>query len=168
MLEYTTELIAHAAPSSHFIFCLCNIIILLLLVDRSKHNTNPSLACDYTFPAALNTNVSQNNYAYYAEVNKETRAQSTSEVVAELATANEDEHECEDDNKESENGKKKDDEEEDDGDELKKRIEDFIHKINTEWRAEMLRTSSQCVIRTRPRNKKSVSRKTVVQRTTVL
>ncbi|KAL9225244.1 hypothetical protein vseg_001193 [Gypsophila vaccaria] len=148
MLEYTIGLvIAYATPSTHFIFCLCNIIIVFLLVDRSKRNLNPNSVYNYPFPTALNTNVTQYSYERYAKVVEESSLQSTVvEVVAsETATTNEDEHECEHDNKENEDDKKEDEEveeEENDDDELRRRVEEFIDKINREWRAERLRTSN--------------------------
>ncbi|GAU26438.1 hypothetical protein TSUD_294030 [Trifolium subterraneum] len=53
---------------------------------------------------------------------------------------NDDDIDC--NNDEGKEEKEKEDEEEKDGDELRKRVEEFIEKVNKKWKEELLSTSS--------------------------
>ncbi|KAI4347448.1 hypothetical protein L6164_008261 [Bauhinia variegata] len=146
MIDSVLEFIARAASSSAFIFCFCNLIIVIILIDLK-----PSLSLDQgsEIPPSVIRNTAaddkqERNSKCVVEGNKrsgETRGVSTPQEEQALAmdkVENEDNHGCSNEAK----VKAEEDEDEDDNDELRRRVEEFIEKVNKAWKAEMLNTSN--------------------------
>ncbi|GAB4825994.1 hypothetical protein Ancab_008863 [Ancistrocladus abbreviatus] len=112
------ELTNAAASNPHLIFCFCHVIIAVLLFGSSK--TTSHIADDHTyaisarFEANISVKVNENGVAIAEDYSSEKAAIETEE--------------------EKENAE--------DDDELRRRIEAFINKVNKEWREEKLRSSS--------------------------
>ncbi|CAA0809543.1 Unknown protein [Striga hermonthica] len=149
MLDYTIELISLAASNSHAVFCFCNLIIAIILIGSSK----PSSQFDETKPNHGFSNIaSYENFKKVVVVSSCVKAQNDSvEAENEKATPvcvdvvvdedEEDENEKAEQEDENEQVEQEDDADEDD-DELRKRVEDFIEKVNRAWRAEKMKTYS--------------------------
>ncbi|XP_019450739.1 PREDICTED: uncharacterized protein LOC109353006 isoform X2 [Lupinus angustifolius] len=134
MLDSILEFMTQAASSSAFIFCFCNLIIVIILVDLK-----PSLSIHQQSEIPLHivqkgtgslpqeAQVSQVQEAKEAELDEE----------AKILAANNIEIKGNDDwnNEEEESGEVEED------DELKRRVEEFIEKVNRGWKQELLSTS---------------------------
>ncbi|KAL2334496.1 hypothetical protein Fmac_015709 [Flemingia macrophylla] len=145
MLDSVLEFITQAASSSAFIFCFCNLIIVIILVDLK-----PSLSIhqESEIPLSKGANQKQETNAKHlverettslpheVEVSHDQEAEAVENIEIE---GNDDcsngeekiEEESEDDNNHNDND-----------DELKKRVEEFIEKVNKGWKEELLSTSS--------------------------
>ncbi|GMP24199.1 hypothetical protein CsSME_00001547 [Camellia sinensis var. sinensis] len=130
MLDSTIELISLAASNSIVVFCFCNFIIIgILLVGGAKPPSE--FVQDSPIPPPTVDHRNQNGdiegTITTCSLNNDDDALTVdSESCAEKAMVDEEEE------KEKEN-------EEDD--ELRRRVEEFIDKINRGWKAEKSRTS---------------------------
>lgn len=139
MLDSTFDLISQTASNSLFVFCFCNLIIIIILVG-SKPGTNFDRQSQ--IPLSVVTSRSTNdrqgvNVRVHAYEEEAIESKLVSEVSnAHKALGNDCEAGSEAQSKPADNN---DDNEDDD--ELRKRVEEFIEKVNREWKAEMLRSS---------------------------
>ncbi|KAL1356140.1 hypothetical protein AAHE18_05G161900 [Arachis hypogaea] len=153
MLDSIVEFVTQAASSSAFIFCFCNFIIVYILVDlkptlsSSVHQENSEV----TPSMGTNLQTQETNSKFLVQKDTELRAiqvsyvrQVEAEAEAEVKTIGNDECFVEEVKKEDEKEEKeeKEEEEEEDEDELRKRVEEFIEKVNKGWKEELLITSS--------------------------
>ncbi|KAL7194035.1 hypothetical protein ACSBR2_025644 [Camellia fascicularis] len=127
MLDSTIELITLAASNSIVVFCFCNLIIGILLVGGTKPASE--FVQDSPIPLPIVDHRSKNGdieeTIATCSLNNDVDASTVvSESCAEKAMVDE------------EKGK-----ENEEDDELRKRVEEFIDKINRGWKAEKLRTS---------------------------
>ncbi|KAL3647433.1 hypothetical protein CASFOL_008401 [Castilleja foliolosa] len=129
MLDYTIELISLAASNSLAVFCFCNLIIAILLIGSSSNseeikpinnNTFSSLANDENFKKSTFSDQFEK-----ANCNKNVVIETVEEKVSCVSIDMVDFEEEEE-------------EEEVNDDELKKRADEFIEKINRGWRAEKM------------------------------
>ncbi|OIV98941.1 hypothetical protein TanjilG_07376 [Lupinus angustifolius] len=152
MLDSILEFITQAASSSAFIFCFCNLIIIIILVDLK-----PSLSIHQQseIPLSIYTNIKQETNSKIlvekdvgsspqeakishvkereeAEVYEEAKASAMNKIEVkdndDLSNEEEKKEEVEDGNEEEED------------DELKRRVEEFIEKVNRGWKQELLST----------------------------
>ncbi|KAI8030108.1 hypothetical protein LOK49_LG01G01356 [Camellia lanceoleosa] len=129
MLDSTIELISLAASNSIVVFCFCNFIIGILLVGGAKPPSE--FVQDSPIPPPTVDHRNQNGdiegTTTKCSLNNDDDASTVvSESCAEKAMVDEEKE------KEKEN-------EEDD--ELRRRVEEFIDKINKGWKAEKSKTS---------------------------
>lgn len=135
MLDSILELITQAASSSTFIFCFCNLIIVIILLDLK-----PSL------------NVHQKSEIHLSICESETQKQEINSKSIESLTQEKEvprvvidveaEEEEEEEEVEIEIENNDDVEIENNDDELRKRVEEFIEKVNKKWKEELLSTST--------------------------
>ena len=138
MLDSVVEFITQAASSTAFIFCFCNLIIVIILVDLK-----PSLSFDQKREVSHPTNTGKQGTNSKCLVNKSTPTQQAGEVshaheeeaVHKIETEGNDDSCCNEEEEEEEEEEGKDDE-------LRRRVEEFIEKVNKGWKAEYLNTSS--------------------------
>nr|DAD18671.1 TPA_asm: hypothetical protein HUJ06_020134 [Nelumbo nucifera] len=126
MLDSTVEWITLAASNSLIVFCVCNLIVVLLLVSGSKpisHSDQKARIGASTLRLTNKRNV---------KLRDEETLLLSKDIEASLDATN--------DSKNEDPGVvgDKDDEEQD---ELRRRVEEFIYKVNKGWKAEMLGTS---------------------------
>ncbi|KAK7391787.1 hypothetical protein VNO78_20208 [Psophocarpus tetragonolobus] len=128
MLDSVVEYISQAASSYAFIFCFCNLIIVIILVDLK-----PKLGFDQEseeIPLSVPTNTGIQGANSKCLVNKNTlspQAYAKEEVVVDkVETEGDHNYNC---NREED-------------DELKRRVEEFIERVNEGWKAESVSTSS--------------------------
>ncbi|WRX19400.1 hypothetical protein QQP08_011887 [Theobroma cacao] len=128
MLDSTLDLISQAVSNNLYVFCLFNLIIVMILMG-SKHGSS----FDQDYEILLSTP------AYHkqdAEVKQSPdlreRAMNAGSVPGAYETATEDNK----GNKNDINGNNIIVTDEDD--ELRRRVEEFIAKVNREWKAEKL------------------------------
>ncbi|XP_058205237.1 uncharacterized protein LOC131319125 [Rhododendron vialii] len=134
MLNSTIELITLAASNSLVVFCFCNLIIAVLLVGGSKPGSEfgDQDSCGIptpTFNFRSRGDEVEGGLETTRSVPDKHNALSTGVSEAcdhEKATVDEVKENVEDG---------------DDDDELRRRVEEFIDKINKGWKAERLRTS---------------------------
>ncbi|KAI4351871.1 hypothetical protein L6164_006176 [Bauhinia variegata] len=145
MIDSILEFITKAASSSAFIFCFCNLIIVIILIDLK-----PSLSFDQGSEISLSMirnkaakDKQEKNSKYPVEENKPDpeagEVSAPQEGLAVDKIENEDSDNCS--NEEKEDKEDEDEDEDEDDDELKRRVEEFIEKVNKGWKAEMLGTS---------------------------
>ncbi|KAL6580503.1 hypothetical protein OROMI_008527 [Orobanche minor] len=154
MLDYTIKLISLAAASNSLaVFCFCNLIVAVLLLvgsstppipppsDEAERNNNSNRCSD--FPNTVDDGDFKKIHTVYSSFGD--KASSTKndlfgteeegKVISTSIDMFVEDSEDDDDEKEEE--------EEEEDDELRKRVEDFIEKINRGWRAEKIKT---CVL----------------------
>ncbi|KAL2920538.1 Frequency clock protein [Bienertia sinuspersici] len=149
MLNSIIELITQASSNFHLIFCFCNILIVILLIDRSNKDSKCSSTSSSEFLQIVIT-TGYENYGKVAE-DDDSSEELSSEAAMPIQYDEEVDTEEDDDTEEDEDDYdygygydyECDEELEYDSDELKKRIEEFINKTHREWRAERLRLSSE-------------------------
>ncbi|KAL3524189.1 hypothetical protein ACH5RR_017023 [Cinchona calisaya] len=132
MLSSTFDLITLAAASTNSLvaFCFCNLIIVILLVSSSK----PISDVDEE------SVIVENRIKSYTTCKSYTKMNEVSKDVKEAAINNVEEspdhhhHEEEEEEEESQDCC-----EEANDDELRRRVEEFIEKVNRGWKAEKLR-----------------------------
>ncbi|CAH8295707.1 unnamed protein product [Eruca vesicaria subsp. sativa] len=160
MLDIAYELVGQATSNSLLMFCFCNLIIVIIITGSSKPGSTDSQ--DYTFTTSVSftmcSNVASEDHDCGDEDDEEmidvdvssaqdeplTDASSISKEYKDKESIQccdddeeeEDEDEDEDDDDESNEA---DVEEEEEDDELRKRAEEFIAKVNNEWKYEKLR-----------------------------
>lgn len=153
MFESTLDLITKTASSSLYVFCFCNLIIVIILVG-SKPTSNLDQQSEIPLrvvnsPHTIH-NINQGMKAKvpvfdYDEVNQ-------SPMIRDVSISNEDKvlaSDIEDKsnyNDYDEDDVDKDNRENDDDNELRIRVEEFIERVNKGWRAELLRSSQENVI----------------------
>ncbi|KAJ9146422.1 hypothetical protein P3X46_028691 [Hevea brasiliensis] len=119
----TMESIAQAASNSLFIFCFCNLILFIILVTASK----PASCCHQKNQVPLltvtnaNMNVKQaNTTKHFPDVSKVSNA-----AEAQIQENANDDHSRENN----------------EDDEFRRKVEEFIDKVNRGWKTELLRKS---------------------------
>ncbi|KAK7364251.1 hypothetical protein VNO80_12772 [Phaseolus coccineus] len=143
MLGSVLEFITQAASSSAFIFCFCNLIIVIILVDLK-----PSLSIHQESEIHLLEGANDQKQGANSKpiVEKNTTAKPQGVEVShddEAETVENIEIEGNEDEEKVEQEKDDDRSEKDDSnDELRKRVEEFIQKVNKGWKEELLSTSS--------------------------
>ncbi|KAG4997717.1 hypothetical protein JHK85_029156 [Glycine max] len=123
-----------AASSYAFIFCFCNLIIVIILVDLK-----PKLSFDQEseqIRLSMPTNTGIEGAISKSLVNKNTFSPQAREVSQHAK------EEVVVDKVGSEGNDNCDCNSEEDDDELKRRVEEFIERVNEGWKAEHLSTSS--------------------------
>ncbi|XP_058773491.1 uncharacterized protein LOC131647636 [Vicia villosa] len=138
MLDSILELITQAASSSTFIFCFCNLIIVIILLDLKPsvnvhHKSEIHLSICETLKQEINSKT----------IKSLTQEKEVSRVVID-AEAKEEEEEEDEIVIEKDHGvdcNNDDVEIEENDDELRKRVEEFIEKVNKKWKEELLSTS---------------------------
>ncbi|CAL9008549.1 unnamed protein product [Prunus brigantina] len=132
MLDSTLDLITQAASNSLFIFCFCNLIIVIILVgSKPISNNDEESAIHLTMPTSKHVDDEQGTRAKQVckknnalmEVSQVSNAQIAISDNSKVSSANSDNGETEGD------------------DELRTRAEEFIEKVNKAWKAELLRNS---------------------------
>ncbi|XAR66166.1 hypothetical protein NMG60_11012286 [Bertholletia excelsa] len=113
MFSFTLELITTAASNSLLIFCFCNLIIAILLIGGSRPASG--------FQQRSKNAIEETNSTCSSNKNA---VENGGELSNEEAVTDEEE-----DNKDEED------------EELRRRVEEFIDKINRGWQAEKLMTS---------------------------
>ncbi|KAL7587023.1 hypothetical protein Lser_V15G35958 [Lactuca serriola] len=134
MFELTYELITVAASNPHFIFLFCNLIIAVLILVSLEPTSNSHYNCTATPipppppPSAINEN------KIFETTTLTTQLQPTTTTDCNVSI---------DVNKLWNNCglSVKDVDEEEHDDELRRRVEEFIDKINKGWKAEKLQLS---------------------------
>ncbi|GJW63109.1 hypothetical protein Tco_0114993 [Tanacetum coccineum] len=161
MLEFTYELITLAATNPHFIFLFCNLIIVILILVSLEPNSNsayehtptpipppqPPLPANEnkSFKIATQTKPPQectNNVLIDSQ--KRQPQECTTNVLIDTQTKPLQEHttnvfiDVEQVSYDCNLSVEEDNEELHDDDELRRRVEEFIDKINNGWKAEKL------------------------------
>jgi len=146
MLLSMTELITEASLSSHFVFCFCNIIIVFLLIDRAISSSFSSASNIDPLPVDLYSNAGESYESRLvledaivegSSMEGEQEIETKEEVVVEVFSVEGEEATGTLEAAEEENEEDKDDDED-----LRKRIEEFIQKVNQAWQEETLKESS--------------------------
>ncbi|XP_048228552.1 uncharacterized protein LOC125369726 [Ricinus communis] len=133
MFGSTFELITQAASNSIFVFCFCNLIIAMILIasnSKQGHNCNQ----DRQVPISIVTNTCTNGkhaavkhlFGGNKMVLEDSRVSNAQETPMAKDKGSDN---CDDYKKDNEN------------DEFRRRVEEFIDKVNRGWKAESLRTS---------------------------
>ncbi|KAK7278362.1 hypothetical protein RJT34_23390 [Clitoria ternatea] len=112
MLDSVMQYITQAVSSYAFIFCFCNLIIVIILVDL-KPKLNFNEANGIT--VSMPTNTAMQGANSKCLVNNNTAKE---EVAVEKVESSEED------------------------DELRRRVEEFIDRVNEGWKAEYVSTSS--------------------------
>lgn len=137
MFESTLELVTSTASSSLFVFCFCNLIIVIIILVGSK----PSSNFDHQSEIPIGV-VTTNPYTNYNQdmktkhVYKEEQEVNESMVVSKVSKAKK---EISDEGK---SNNKDIDEKEDNDDKLRRRVEEFIERVNRGWKAELMRNKN--------------------------
>lgn len=136
MLASMLELISQAASNSVFIFCFCNLIIVVILVDS---RSRPNLDKEEEIPVSVIVNTST-----YPKQGTESEhlldGKELSTNVNELSYSQEGAAVADEEEKGGDNDNNNNDVDRDIGDdnELRKRVEEFIEKVNKGWKAELM------------------------------
>ncbi|PIA49960.1 hypothetical protein AQUCO_01300596v1 [Aquilegia coerulea] len=131
MFSATIEFISLVSSNSLLVFCFCNLIIIILLFSNSKSDSTPSHSGSSVY-VAVNPKRIEKEQIKESEPLVSIDIEASSEVIEKEVVANVPTVDKEPVNE------KIDDEEDEDEDELRKRVEEFIAKINTAWKAEKL------------------------------
>lgn len=132
MLDSTFELISLAASNSLMVFCFFNLIIAILLVGSSKPNSQLNDQKPKLNPSIVNDdNINRNSVSWCENVSS--TLVEAGEVSSVSITMTDSDNGIPDDDEEEK-------EKEEDDDDLKRRVEEFIEKINKGWRAEKVKT----------------------------
>ncbi|XVE87138.1 hypothetical protein DITRI_Ditri18aG0092400 [Diplodiscus trichospermus] len=128
VIDSTWDLISQAVSNNLYVFCLFNLIIVIILMG-SKHGS--TLDQDYEIP--LSTPIYGKRDMEVKQLpHRSEQTKDTSRVSSAKETAMEDSKE----NRNDCNANNMDDTDKDD--ELRRRVEEFIAKVNREGRAEKL------------------------------
>lgn len=139
MLVSTLDLLTQAASNSLYVFCFCNLIIVMIFVG-SKPGSYIDQESEIPHSKVTYTITNEKQVDHDAKCEHKGMASSSIVIGSEVSNAKKelasDEKAGIDDqivgNKECEC---------DNDDELRRRVEEFIEKVNKEWRAELLRSS---------------------------
>jgi TATA-binding protein-associated factor Taf7 len=140
MFESTVELIAQAASNSLVIFCFCNLIIVMILMgSKPVSNFGQESEIPQSMVAKTHTKVKEDVLAMPSldENKKPSLDEDKMSTDGGRVSIALEEPTGDDDEDEEENGN--DNEEDEDEDELRRRVEEFINKVNHGWRAELSR-----------------------------
>ncbi|XP_057443424.1 uncharacterized protein LOC130735470 [Lotus japonicus] len=141
MLGFVLDLVTQAASSSAFIFCCCNLIIVIILLDLK-----PSISVHQESEVLVSVGENQKqgtsfkclveedkgSLSQVAEVSHLMEAETEGKPADNIETQINEDHRNEEEEKV---------EEEDD--ELRRRVEEFIEKINKGWKEELFCTSNR-------------------------
>ncbi|CAA2988900.1 Hypothetical predicted protein [Olea europaea subsp. europaea] len=119
MLNSTFDLISLAASNAHVVFCLCNLIIVILLAGSSKSRSEFNEDKPFTSRGDVS-----NKRDYMERTNALCSSKTASSSVGTSTVDNDEGTRDEED------------------DELRKRAEEFIGKINKGWMDEKLKAYS--------------------------
>ncbi|XP_019084667.1 PREDICTED: pheromone-processing carboxypeptidase KEX1-like [Camelina sativa] len=165
MLDIAFELIGEATSNSLLMFCFCNLIIVMIFTGSSKPGSlgsqDPTFVSPVTYdmcyiasddhddeamtiaaavPSAQDEPLMDDSSSYEEEDREISHCYADDDDDDD---SDEDEDESYDDEDDSDNdddeSKEAEDEEEEGNDDLRTRVEEFIAKINNEWRHEKLR-----------------------------
>ncbi|XP_019051466.1 PREDICTED: nucleolin-like [Nelumbo nucifera] len=139
MLVSTMELITLAASNSLIVFCFCNLIIVLLLVSAPKPSSQSDQEGFLGTSSTLTKKIEKEQ-----NVGGETLSSEDIEASLDVTVGSNDKTTAvvvDDSVEEDEDENGEEEEKEDDDDELRRRVEEFIDKVNRGWKAEMLLTS---------------------------
>ncbi|KAI5569860.1 hypothetical protein POPTR_012G129400v4 [Populus trichocarpa] len=138
MFESTVELIVQAASNSLVIFCFCNLIIVMILMgSKPVSNFGQESEIPQSMVTKTHTKVKEDVLAMPSldenkkpslDEDKMSTDDGRVSITLEEPTGDDDEEENGNDNEEDE-----------DEDELRRRVEEFINKVNHGWRAELSR-----------------------------
>uniref|UniRef100_A0A0D3B036 Uncharacterized protein n=1 Tax=Brassica oleracea var. oleracea TaxID=109376 RepID=A0A0D3B036_BRAOL len=153
MLDIAYELVGQATSNSLLMFCFCNLIIVIIITGSSKPGSTDSQDYSFTNPVSFN-NLSSEDHDCCGD-NDDHEEMIVIDVQDESLTDPssipdefEDKESCqcchdddeeEDDEDDDDESNEEDVEEEEEDDELRKRAEEFIAKVNNEWKHEKLR-----------------------------
>lgn len=93
MLDSTVELIAQATSNFHLIFCFCNIIIVFLLIDRSKSDSHPIPSSIDVLHIDVYPNAITNDYKHYPKVIEDDHTTKEDDEDSEMEAKHDHEHE---------------------------------------------------------------------------
>lgn len=136
MLDSVVEYITQAASSTAFIFCFFNLIIVIILVDLKL---NLSFDQQNEIPLSMHTKTGIQETNSKPLINRNTLSPQAGKVSyaqeAAAAAVNKIGTEGNDNCCNEEEEKEKEEE-------LRRRVEEFIEKVNEQWKAEYLSTST--------------------------
>ncbi|ESW24400.1 hypothetical protein PHAVU_004G127400 [Phaseolus vulgaris] len=135
MLGSVLEFITQAASSSAFIFCFCNLIIVIILVDLK-----PSLSIHQK--SEIHLLEGANDQKQGARANSKSLVEKDTTAMAQAVEVSHDDEAETVENIEIEGNEDEEKVEQGKDDELRKRVEEFIQKVNKGWKEELLSTSS--------------------------
>ncbi|KAJ0100032.1 hypothetical protein Patl1_19956 [Pistacia atlantica] len=138
MFDSALELISQAASNSLFVFCCCNLIIVMILMG-SKPSSSFERGRESSIPVVTNTyandiQVEGTNYCMHSVDENIKRLAD----VKEVSNVEEEQEPAADDEEEESTNIVNDNKEDD---EFRRRVEEFIQKVNSGWKVELLRTS---------------------------
>ncbi|XP_018815821.1 uncharacterized protein LOC108987375 [Juglans regia] len=135
MFDSMLELISRAASNSLFIFCFCNLIIIAVILVGSKSSPNLDKEDEIPVSVIINTSTHQKQGRKSEQLfdgkelslNANELSYSLQEAapVADKEEKGNSDHDNKDVDKDSE-----------DHDELRRRVEEFIEKVNKGWKEE--------------------------------
>lgn len=133
MLVSTLDLLTQAASNSLYVFCFCNLIIVMIFVG-SKPGSYIDQESEIPHSKVTYTISNEKQVDHDAKCEQKGVASSSIVISSEVSNAKKelasDEKAGIDDQIVGNND-----------DELRRRVEEFIEKVNKEWKAELLRTS---------------------------
>ncbi|XP_062073297.1 uncharacterized protein LOC133777628 [Humulus lupulus] len=129
MFEFdsTLDLIHYIVSNNLFIFCFCNLIVVIILMCSNKTGRERQSS-----ESVVKKQSRSGNGRRYEE--------SKSCVGVSKGLINAEKGEDENDRADRANDEENDKKDDKDEDELRKRVEEFIEKVNKEWKTEMWRT----------------------------
>lgn len=132
MFDSMFELITQAASNHLFIFCFCNLIIATIFLVGSKPTSIIGRAGEIPLSLVINTRTNRNpgtesKQLFYDDKEK---LRNVNELVSYSQEA------PVDDREENSNSNSKNEDHDDHDDELRRRVEEFIEKVNKGWKAE--------------------------------
>ncbi|KAK2421286.1 glutamic acid-rich protein [Trifolium repens] len=108
----------------------------LSIYEIQKQETNTK----FSFEKSIESMTQEKEVSHVIEAEVEAEEDEEEEEIKIEIEDNDDDIDCNNEEEKEEN--EKEDEEEKDDDELRKRVEEFIEKVNKKWKEELLSTSS--------------------------
>ncbi|KAF6135714.1 hypothetical protein GIB67_021330 [Kingdonia uniflora] len=141
---FDLELFSLAGSNSHLVFCFCNLIIVILLVNGTKSNPVVSSKEENGISVSIVVNTVEKEQTdgeidFSLNNHMETSVNVVVVTVSENELVDGSEENCNDSGGNEEICNESGD---NDKDELRQRVEEFIEKVNRGWKAEKLRTNS--------------------------
>ncbi|KAK3407254.1 hypothetical protein EUGRSUZ_K03333 [Eucalyptus grandis] len=141
MLDLTAESAAQGGSNSFAVFCLCNLLIVIILMS-SKPSSNFEERSEFHLALVTHDSVMDE---HRIDIERPHGDEETLPEVMELCVYENLEKEGGNYNSEGEdNNEDGGESNSDDDDEFKRRIEAFIDKVTSEWKAEKSRTQCLC------------------------
>ncbi|KAK3220924.1 hypothetical protein Dsin_014894 [Dipteronia sinensis] len=141
MIGSTLELINQAASNSLFIFCFCNLIILMIFMGSKPVDSNFEQEGEVPQTLPVQTTTCENA----KQGGKSMSSFDGSKILMEVKEAQNVQEEPADDDKEenssSSGGSNSSSDDHEEDDEFRRRVEEFIEKGYRGWKAELMRTS---------------------------